>query len=79
MREAGWPSMRMDARVRFEHAEDAFEQDGFSGAGAADHHETLALRDLEGDAVEDALAVERLAQIDHLDLREHQKNASVRT
>ena len=40
------------ALIRLDDADDAFEQDRFAGARTADHHQRLAGRDLQVDAVE---------------------------
>ena len=57
------------SRFGMQQAEDAFDQNRFSGAGAADDDEALAAAAVDIDAVEYLLAAERLAQAADRDLR----------
>ena len=50
------------AFVRIENAEDTFQENGFSGAGTADHDHRFALADIQIDAAQDVLAAEAFFQ-----------------
>ena len=51
------------AGIGAEDSEDAFQHHGFSGAGAADHHQGMALGHGEVDAVQHVLCAEALAHV----------------
>ena len=57
------------SRLGMQQAEDALDQNRFSGARAADDDEALAAAAVDVDAVEHLLAAERLAQSADRDLR----------
>ena len=51
------------AGIGAEDSEDAFQHDGFSGAGAADHHQRMAFRHGKRNAVQHMLGTEALVNI----------------
>ena len=62
------PSISIEPRSGSQDAEDALQQHRLAGARAADHHDQLALGDVEIDAVQHLLGAEALVQVADADL-----------